>query len=191
MKVSMKRATCDDTLVPYMDSVKPEVSLENNNGVIKHDIIKDDVISAEQNTLKKRKLSHVSEFDKLIQVNQDPNGGAKYLLCNARDVNNLQDEGQSSFVEYFLDRVFEEDQESNALNCMGIVRNGFESVPNLLEELRSIQPSMPIKMQSLITKNSVQTLPFTEYLNKLRASYDQGTSRYYHFLNSLYQGCRN
>ena len=162
----MKRS-CNDSFVPYIEVIKPEISPDS----------KFNFNSGGQKGLKKRKLSDLSDFDKHFQTQQDPNGEAKYLVCDARCLNDLDEGHKTNFVEYFLYKVFEEDNEFNALNCMGIVRNGIEELPNLLDELKKVQPAMQIKMQSLTTKNSVLTLPFNDYLHKLQGSYDHGTCR--------------
>lgn len=115
----------------------------------------------------------VFQWNRVVTEATDANGGGSILIVDGSKTFGFQNPRVDSpeFVSFFLTELFKEEKNY----CMGVIKNGVSTMPDLLIKLSQLQPTLNVRVQSIVKKNTVRTTTISQYLEALSETYCNGT----------------
>nr|XP_049705735.1 lysine-specific demethylase 9 [Helicoverpa armigera] len=117
------------------------------------------------------------KYHRLMRVETHPNGGARVLYLQQRDVDMLSATQQEALAKEFLKLVFSEDSDGWAHFVCGVVRGAAARFPCLLQYLSDTHPNLTVKAGVLARASDIETTTVSRYYQQVQQSYAAGTFR--------------
>ncbi|XP_023245218.1 uncharacterized protein LOC106643183 [Copidosoma floridanum] len=118
------------------------------------------------------------KYKDYIHIEIYPNGGASVVHAYQDEINNLTSEQLQEFAQEYFKVVFKEDENGNAHHVMGIVHNSASYMPDLLDYMADLYPTLTVKNGVLGHKSDIETTTMQQYKEHVCKSYNNGTFRY-------------
>ena len=132
-----------------------------------------------QNASAETELKDYTPHSNLLQyinIKNHPNGGASIVHMDQNDFSHLSSEERSVLADLFLKEVFKEEPVASPVHVMGVVHNAANFLPELVDHFGTKHPDVTVKMGNL-RNSEIETTSFSEYYEKVRSSYSNGTFR--------------
>ncbi|XP_035013310.1 lysine-specific demethylase RSBN1L [Hippoglossus stenolepis] len=116
------------------------------------------------------------EFSRLIQVEQQANGGASVAHAYSEQLAALSPAEMQRFAQEFVTLSFSEDEAQAASFVMGIIHGAASYLPDFLDYFSYKFPNAPVKME-VLGKKDIETTTMVNFHSQVKRTYSQGTYR--------------
>lgn len=116
-------------------------------------------------------------FQRLIHIEEHPNGGAILIRSYYNDYLRLNSDDQPFFIQYFFNLVYGEIN-GRAKYAISVMHDAARYLPDLVDYFSSNYPKMIVKTSNIFNSKEVLTTTMSEYRNRLAQTYSHGTFRY-------------
>ncbi|XP_060932924.1 lysine-specific demethylase RSBN1L-like [Limanda limanda] len=116
------------------------------------------------------------EFSRLIQVEQQANGGASVAHAYSEQLGALSPAEMQRFAQEFVTLSFSEDEGQAASFVMGIIHGAASYLPDFLDYFSYKFPNAPVKME-VLGKKDIETTTMLNFHSQVKRTYSQGTYR--------------
>ncbi|OXU18232.1 hypothetical protein TSAR_000135 [Trichomalopsis sarcophagae] len=118
------------------------------------------------------------KYKDFIHIETYPNGGASVVHMYQDEIDALTSEQLEELAQEYFQVVFGEDENGNAYHVMGIVHNAASYMPDLLDHMADIYPTLTVKNGVLGHKSDIETTTMLQYKEHVCKAYNNGTFRY-------------
>ena len=118
------------------------------------------------------------KYGRFYHIEVHPNGGASIVHMYQDELNTLSQTEMAELVEEFFELVFSEDENGFAFHVMGVVHDGANFLPDLLEHMAENYSNLTVKSGVLGRNNDIETCTMMQYYEQVEKTYDEGTVRY-------------
>ena len=119
----------------------------------------------------------VEMFQRLIHVEEHPNGGATLIRSYYNDYLRLNSDDQPFFIQYFFNLVYGEIN-GRAKYAISVLHDAARFLPDLIEYFSQNYPKMVVKTSNIFNSKEVLTTTMGDYRNRVQQVYSHGTFRY-------------
>ncbi|XP_072038776.1 uncharacterized protein [Amphiura filiformis] len=116
------------------------------------------------------------EFDRLIHIEKQANGGASVVHVYSDEIAYLKGEALERFVNYYFQIVYGESSPGVADHVMGIVHGSAAYLPDFIDYFAIKHPSTIVKTQPL-GKSDIVTTTMPQFQQDVARTYCNGTFR--------------
>ena len=119
------------------------------------------------------------QLSQYVHIWKHPNGGASLVQMDQDEFSHLSPSEVDQLADMFFREVFYEESEGCTRHVIGIVRNAARYLPELVSYCADQYPDVVVKMGHLKQerRSEIETVTFSEYAERVRASYSGGTFR--------------
>ncbi|XP_058791329.1 uncharacterized protein LOC131664339 isoform X2 [Phymastichus coffea] len=121
---------------------------------------------------------HGLKYKDFIHIEIYPNGGASIVRMYQEEIQSLPEDQLEELAREFFKVVFGEDEQGKAQHVMGIVHNAAAYMPDLLDHMAELYPTLTVKNGVLGHKSDIETTTMLQYKEHVCKSYSNGTFRY-------------
>ncbi len=116
------------------------------------------------------------EFDKLIHIEHQANGGASVVHVYSDEIAYLKGEALERFAKYYFEIVYGESTPGVADHVMGIVHGSAAYLPDFIDYFAVKHPTTIVKTQ-VLGKSDIVTTTMPQFQRDVAKSYCNGTFR--------------
>uniref|UniRef100_A0A914WKU1 Uncharacterized protein n=1 Tax=Plectus sambesii TaxID=2011161 RepID=A0A914WKU1_9BILA len=117
-------------------------------------------------------------YHQFVNVETHPNGQASLIRCDWLQLRaHLSSAQRFDFARQFIALGLAETDDTPQF-VMGVISNAAAYLQDFLEYLATQYPQLPVKVGSLTSKQTVETMPIVNYRKRVLDSYKAGTFRF-------------
>ena len=120
-----------------------------------------------------------NQLSEYVHVWKHPNGGASVVQMDQNEFDHLSPSEVDQLADMFFREVFHEDSEGCTRHVIGVVRNAARYLPEMVSYCSEAHSDVVVKMGHLRQerRSEIETSTFSEFAERVRASYNGGTFR--------------